>query len=226
MSHKTKLLFAAAVVTPFFVLGVVAAHEESETEDTTNQTTSETETKKERKTGNEGLTLQQRLDKYKTQAKTRLNTAEKLRMQGRCKASQGVVSNIKGRITGLETSREKVYTNLLARLGTLHEKLEDKGIDTATFEAQIKELETMIDTFHTDLAKYKEAVADLAAMDCAADPDAFKASLEAARTLRAQVAKDGQAIRAYLSDTIKPALKSLREQLASQTEPTSNEGEQ
>jgi cell division protein FtsB len=225
--NRKKLLLAAVLVAPLLVFGTVAAHEEETNSDSstqTEQTTEQTETKK--KTGNEGLTLQQRLNKYKDQAKTRLNAVEKTRIQTKCKASQGVVSRVKGRITGLETSHARVYDNLVSRLTSLSTKLKAKDIDTTTLDAQITELKAKIDTFETDLAKYKEAVSDLAEMDCTADPDAFKASLETARTLRAQVAKDAQAIRAYLSDTIKPTLKAIRAEVEAKKDENTSEGGQ
>lgn len=218
MTTNKKLLFASVLVAPLLVFGTVAAEEGDPPEDTS--TTTQTTTQKP-KTGNEGLTLEQRIQKYKTQLQTKLNNAEKLRVTSRCKASQGKVSSIKGRITGLETSRQQVYANLTSRLTDLSSKLKAKGLDTAALDSQIAELQIKVDTFNTDLAKYKEAVGDLAEMNCTTDPDAFKASLETARTLRAQVVKDGQAIKSYLSDTIKPTLVGLRKQLETDT----NDGE-
>ncbi len=57
-------------------------------------------------------------------------------------------------------------------------------------------------------------------MDCAADPAAFQASLEAARIERAETAESAKAIRAFLSDTIKPTLKELRQQFAENADST------
>lgn len=207
MKHTKKLLLAALLILPLFVVGTVQADEQNST---THQTTT---TPKERKTGNEGLTLQQRLDKYKADVKARLSNNEKTRVQIRCKAAQGKVSQLKGRITGLKQKRESAYGNLLDHLTELKDKLKAQGIDTTLYEQQVVVLQTKVDTYQTDIAKYEEAVNDLAAMDCAADPDAFKASLETARKLRLQVVQDGLAIREYLANTIKPMLQTLRAQL-------------
>lgn len=212
MTTKTKLLFGTLLVVPLLAFGSVAAHEG---DDTTTQTDTSTN---EVKTGNEGLTLQERLDKYKAAVQKRLDNAEKARLKLRCKASQGHVSSLEGRIKGLETSRQHVYENTTSRLTSLSDKLKAKGVDTTEYDTQIAELKTKIETFNTDLAKYHEAVSDLSQMDCTADPDAFKAALETARTLRSQVVDDGQAIRDYLSNTIKPTLKAIRQQLEQKTE--------
>lgn len=53
-------------------------------------------------------------------------------------------------------------------------------------------------------------------MDCAADPDAFKASLEASRTALAKLSPDAKDISTYMTETIKPILKTIREQLEAQ----------
>lgn len=163
--------------------------------------------------------LQERLAKRKAELKIRLTNAEKLRLQSKCQASQGHVSSLKGRIQGIETSRAQVYSNMTDRLTKLSEKLKNKEADTAALDLAITELKTRIETFNTTLATYKLGVTDLAEMDCKTDPDGFKASLEASRTSQEQVSKDGKAIRAYVNDTIKPLLKTIRSELESkQTE--------
>jgi hypothetical protein len=209
MSLRTKLFFAAMVLAPVLAVGTVAAHngEDHSADDTTSHSD-------ERQVLSENTTLQQRVEKYKAEAKARLDEAQKQRLQLRCKASQGLISSLKGRISGLETSRQQKYTNLVNRLTSLSDKLEAKSIDTATFDTQVAELKTKIEAYHTDLAAYKQAVSDLAEMDCAADADAFKAALESARALRAKVVEDGRSIKDYLNNTIKPTLQSIRQQVA------------
>lgn len=157
--------------------------------------------------------LAERIAKRKTDLKTKLTNAEKLRIQSKCKASQGSISSVKGRINGIETSRTQVYKNLVSRLTDLSAKLKNKGIDTAGFDAQIAKLQTLINTFNTDLAIYKLAVSDLVDVDCATDPEGFKASLEAARSSQAVVSKDAAAVRTEVNDVIKPLLKTVRAQL-------------
>lgn len=173
--------------------------------------------------------LKARLEERKAALKTRLTAAKLARLKTRCKPAQSSISNIRGRIKGLETSRANVYENLLDRLNKLNERLKTHDVDTAAFEAQLTELHTLIDTFSADLDAYKLTVGDLADMDCASDPTAFQASLEAARTARTKAADSAKAVRTYLSETIKPTLKDLKAQFAqnssdSQKTETENEG--
>lgn len=161
--------------------------------------------------------LQTRLEKRKAELKIKLTNAEKLSIQNKCKAAQGFVSSVKGRVKGIETSRTEVYGNILDHLTDLSAKLKNKGIDTKTLDGEITTLQDKIQTFNTDLATYKQAVSDLAAMDCKADADGFKASLQAARTALETVNKDSQAVRSYVKDTIKPSLKTIRGELETKT---------
>lgn len=165
----------------------------------------------------EAETREERVQKRKDLFKTKLTNAQKTRLQSRCKNSQGLLRSVEGRIKGIETSRGQVYSNLVDRLTKLSDKLEDKGLDTAALDANIETLQEKIDNFNTNLVNYKLAVADLASMDCAVDPDGFKASLEEARTLRQTLRQSGQDIKDFVKASIKPALIELRRQLGGTT---------
>jgi len=217
--NRTKIiLLVMAVTLPLFVAVPVLAHQGPHVaaENTINETPAKP------KTGNEGLTLEQRVQKYKDAAKTKLTNAEKLRVTGRCKAAQVKVDGLKGRVSGFETSRGEVYGKLPAHLEEFSTKLEAKNVDTTTFDTQIAELKTMVEAYQVDLAKYKESVSDLQGLDCAASPDGFKAALEASRVARAKVVTDGQAVKSYLSKTIKPTLKTLGDQVKANRESGGN----
>lgn len=130
--------------------------------------------------------------------------------------AQGIIKSVQNRSTSAEKARTNVYTKLDTKLGTLITKLKAANVDTTTLEQQRTTLEDKIETFNTDMTTYKQAVSDLAAMDCKSDPTAFKASLETARTLRNKLKDDATAIRTYVKDTIKPTLQDIRKTLAEQ----------
>ncbi len=163
--------------------------------------------------GEDSKTLQMRLDQRTAELKVKLSGAEKLNIQTKCKAAQGLVSSVKGRVNGLETSHSEVYTNIVTHLTDLSLKLKNKGLVTTALDADIAILKTKITTFDADLAAYKLAVGDLTDMDCKTNPDGFKASLMAARSAQETVSKDAQGVRAYVNDTIKPLLKTIRTEL-------------
>lgn len=214
MKARIRLALSTGLLVPLFVVAPVLAVEG--TDNTTNPTTTQTT---EQSTNNAQAAqkkqeLQDRLQKRKDALKLKLTTVEQKRLQTRCKGAQGSISSVKGRISGIETSRGQVYGNLVDRLNKLAGKLDDKGANTLELKTEITELQAKVTTFNTDLATYKTAVADLADMDCAADPTAFKASLEEARADLKKVREDGLAIKTYVNETIKPTLKKIRAEIS------------
>lgn len=157
--------------------------------------------------------LQARIAERKLNRSIALNEADKQRVAARCSAAQGKIRSLEGKVQGIETSRRQVYSNLLSKLNNVAEKLSAAGIDTVDLESQIAEVNTQIDDFYVLLADYKQAVADLGALDCQADPEAFKATLEAARESQSSLRQAAQAIRQSFTNTISQTLQGIRQQL-------------
>ncbi len=203
---KLLILFLVTVMALPVILTSVVHAVDNQTGATSATGTTTNETKKQ--------TLEDRIAEHKNTVKTKITSAQKLRLKSKCKASQGKVSSVVDRIKGLETSRAQVYSNTINRLNKLSEKLKEKGIDTTELNTDIAVLQEKIDGFNSDIANFKQIVSDLVAMDCETDPEGFGASLEAARAARLQVHTDGADVRTYLTDTIKPLLKTIRSGLA------------
>lgn len=169
--------------------------------------------------------LQERLAARKQQVQERITAARTQRIQTNCRAAQGKVTSLEAKVQGTETSRQEVYTNLQRRLEALSQKLADEGIDTSALDVQRQTLQAEVDKFFATLATYKQAVADLAAMDCASDPEAFHATLVSVRTMLPELRQQAQTIRSILQDQIKPTLLTIKQQLQP-AETTRTEGEQ
>lgn len=216
MTSKYKKLFSVSTLTLLLTLTpvVATAQGNSSNKRVAQDGTMQTTTVSEETTPAEAEARKTRLEERKAALKTRIDTVKQARIKNRCKASQGKLSSISGRIKGLETSRTQVYSNLLDRLTTLNDRLKSANVDTTELEGQITQLNTLVNTFNTDLEAYKLSVGDIAEMDCAADPVGFQASLETARTSRTQVAESAKAIRVYLTETIKPTLSELKAQFS------------
>ncbi len=163
--------------------------------------------------GSSQKTLEQRVADYKANFKQSLSKAQQTTLKAKCKASQGLVSSLSGRVKGIETSRGEVYKHVTDKLASLQVKLQNKDVDTTELQAGIATLQTKISTYKTDLDAYKQDLADLSAMDCVSDPTAFKSALEATRAARLKVATDSTDIHTYVKDTIKPMLAKIREGL-------------
>lgn len=227
-----RLYGILAVAVLAFVLGLAPATVFAVEGDTTeNETTSTTQ---DDTTGTEDTAddlatrqaeLKSRLEQRKADMKTRVTATRQAALKKKCEAAQkGSIKSLSGRIKGLETSRNQVHENLISRLTKLSERLKTHNVDTAELDAEITQLVTLVDAFKADLAEYKQTISDLEEMDCTSDPTSFQASLEAARTARADAAASSKAVRTYLSETVKPTLKTLKAQFA-QNAPTSNKTE-
>jgi hypothetical protein len=158
--------------------------------------------------------LKMRLEKRKTELKTKLLATEQVRLKARCKASQAVLTGLSKRLDNTAANHTKAYKAINTKLSTLTPKLDDKGLDTTALKNAQVTLANKIAAYETNLKSYQQAVSDLKTMDCVADPTAFKASLETARSLRQKLHDSAADIRTYVNQTIKPILAQLRAQLA------------
>lgn len=225
MKRFLRLLLTITVIAPILAISTTTLlTAKAAVQQTSNNTTSSnSEAETENSTSNEDKDMSDRIAKRKAEFKEKLTTLQQTRIKNRCKQAQtGGIKSLSGRIKGIETSRNQVYSHLTDRLDKLVDKLKAKGVDTTKLESEIAELKTKIDTFKTDLATYKQEVGDLEGMDCSSDPTAFKASLETGRTGRQKLFQDGMDIRNYIRDTIKPTLKDIRSQIVAKDKTTSN----
>ncbi len=193
------------------------ASSNSATTDNMSKTELETKIEKEFVTEGKKLTQADRLKARVAELKIKLTLAEQTKIKAKCVAAQANVKTLESRVDAGLPTRGKAYAELLDHLDKLIVKLKAANVDTAELEKERAALKGKIDTFSSDLAKYKLALDDLKVLGCVADPSAFKATLEAARTSRATVASDAAAIRSYVNDTVKPTLKTLKAEVDKST---------
>lgn len=213
MKSKISTIFVVAVLVFGFVPAIAHAVENSTP---TGNTSTPTVAPRDKETAEAERNA--RLKKRVEDNEARLTTTQKTRLKAKCKASQGKISSVGGKVNGIETSRAKVHSNIVNHLEKLSAKLKAKSIDTVALDASIVTLKEKITTFKTDLALFKLALEDLAEMDCEANPDGFQASLDVARSARKLVHDDSLAIKAHVKDTIKPLLVDIRSKLEPKTE--------
>ncbi len=161
--------------------------------------------------------LADRLKERVDTLKIKLTAAEQANLKAKCAAAQTKVKTLDGVVDKGLVNRGKAYEELLSHVDKIITKLEDGDVDVTELKKQQTELTAKVELFKADLAKYKVALADLKEVGCVADPAAFKAALETARTARETVATDAKAIRTYVTDTIKPTLKTLRASVEKKT---------
>jgi chaperonin cofactor prefoldin len=165
-------------------------------------------------TVNQEKQRRERITKRKAELQTKLTFAQQNRLKFRCKNAQTLLRVTIDKATKIQTRRDKIHTDLLDKLTKLEVKLAATGVNTTEFQAQIASLKTKIETFKTDSAAYLQAAEDTAALDCQADPEGFRASLEASRAALKQLQTDAVAIRTTFAQEIKPRLAAAKAELA------------
>jgi hypothetical protein len=170
--------------------------------------------------------LQDRLNERKNNLQTKLDSFEQQTVKLRCEAAQAKIKVAQGRLNGKGAERMARYNNAAERLTNLSAKLKVKGVDTASLDSQIGELQTMIKNYNELHSGYKQQIDDLVAMNCGNNPEAFKATLLEAREDRAKVVQAASDIKTFVTSKIKPTLLSVREQVNTHDEAdnTVNEG--
>lgn len=160
--------------------------------------------------------IKSRVEKYKAQAGV-VNRAAEARLKLRCNVAQTVTKNVRVKALTLRDNRTKAYKNIADKLAHTVTKLKEKQIDTTKLEEQIATLNTKIAAFTTAAEAYKQAIDDMADMECTTDPGGFKAALDQARTAQRTMHTLATEIRTYVSNAIKPTLVQLRAELAKQS---------
>jgi hypothetical protein len=232
MKKRVQLLVTIILSLVFLPVATVLAVDNdmpvSNTQTTTEQTAEQTvkpEVQEDTTTADYKAKLQERLAKRKEEAKTKLTKAQEKRLTARCKAAQGLIQSISANAKQANTSRSEVYSKVVARMTKLSASLKSQGVDTTKLDADITELTTLVTTFETSMVDLRQSAVDLSGMDCATDPSGFKASLESLRKSRETVAKNSADIRAYIKDTLKPELETIKVGLGGGTQPkTQQEG--
>lgn len=214
MKRKLALGLVSLFTLPIISTTGVALHAQSLTPESTESTTSQTPASATPAADDDAKAIAERIAQRKDLFKTKLSIVEKTRIKTKCKASQTILGTERDRVKVVETTRSELYARLIGNLNDLSTRLKAKNIDTTALNADIVILKNKVNTFNTDHTAYKQAISDIAGMDCAADPDGFRASLETARTSLKTVTDDAAAIRGYLKDTVRPLLQTIRAELA------------
>lgn len=199
LTMNKKLLFVAltSVIAMMFAIPKMASAIETQ-----RSVTPETKTEDQKRTT--------RVEEYKKTFKQAVTDTAKLRVEGRCVASQVM---LKGKITSnteVMTNRTKHYNDITSNLHTLSVALGQKGVSTATLDADLLVLQSKITSFSVLNSTYGQALSDVSLYDCKTDPIGFKAALDAARSSQEALFKSSQDIRVYLTGTIKPLLATLK----------------
>lgn len=157
--------------------------------------------------------LEQRKEQYRAKLQADISKAQQDRLKLRCSVVQANVKNLAGRLGEIQTKRTTAYDAILGELNALVTLLDTQGVDTTNLKTDVTSLSDKVTTYKTQMTAYKQAVDDMTVIDCSQDPVSFQAALNVARSEHDALVTTTGDIRTYITNTIKPALQTMRTQI-------------
>jgi hypothetical protein len=220
---KMKLIIGSGLALSLFAITPMMAYAESSTgtgtgTDSSNATTTTTTTDKTTETkpltaeesAKKLADMKKRLEENKAALKTKLDEVAKKRIIAKCKPAQAIVKGAETSANAISTNRGKAYTKIAESVQKLIDKLKADGKDTAELESALATAKQKAEALSAKMKTYEQTLADIREMDCAADPTAFQAALESARTQRDAIKTAATDFRTYVSTTLKAAVKKFK----------------
>ncbi len=210
--YKKLLVGLSALFIVLFAPGFVTAQtndDSTEAEMTTQSEDLATESTSEDK--------EARIEAYKTKLAKRLTTSEEKKISGVCKTSQQRLENVQTQVEETFSQRQKKLQSIVLKLDDLSVKLGQASTDTTELDAVTVNLTAKITEMLERFTEYQQMLEDSSTIDCATDPQGFKASLEAARAKRAEIKTMSNDIKKYVTDSLKTVLESIKISLVQTT---------
>ena len=209
--NKNHLL-SGAIATMLILSPVVVLAEDSTGGSGSDSSQTETTTTK-TPTAEQTAEMKKRLEENKAKLKTKVDEALKKRITSKCKPAQALVRSAETSANTVTENRSKAYAKINDKVLGLIEKLKAADIDTTELEKAQQAAKAKAEALATSMKTYQQTLTDLRDMDCVADPTAFAATLETARSQRQTVKTLATELRTYISTTLKQAIQKVRAEL-------------
>ena len=150
-----------------------------------------------------------RISSLKTEYRIKLTDKEKELISSRCQNAQKSLEKIADKLETTHTARSKDYQAIINLLSSLSPLFEKKQIDASTLDLLVVSYQQKKEQFETSATNYEIALADATSLDCAANPEDFRAALEGVRAARKEIVT----ITADITETTKASLKTTLDSL-------------
>ena len=160
----------------------------------------------------------ERVEQTKATFPIRLSEKEKNTLALRCEKAQTNLSKIKIRLEARESIISKKYELIELHLAAIQELLIAKQLDTSIIDLLLSNFQKLTNEHYLSFANYQLSLADSTELDCAADPQAFKALIEDVRTKRQDFVSSINSIKDFSSTDLKTSFDALRTRLNSRSE--------
>ena len=221
MAQKAKIFVFGMLLTLFSATNAVNAQTESNatTDDTVTTQQAEIEPAETLEATestvpeDKGTGRAERIKAYKEKATEKLSEAKQKRITSRCVAAQGKVTSLRAKVNTAVANRKTVYQEVGDKLDTLLAKMQKAELDTTKLETAREDMRADLVLLTENLNAYDTVLADLEAMDCAADPATFQTALTSAREMQTALRAEAQEFRQFATTELKAILQDIRTQL-------------
>ncbi len=157
--------------------------------------------------------LNARLEERKAKQTAKPSAAESTRLAARCQAAQQKIDALSKKASAGQQPFKEKYEGQQARLQSVQQQLKTLGADTTKLDAAINEVNQKYQAWVDATTAYNLSISDLKAVDCKADPVAFKATLQSARGETKALHDLRVALHAYIKGPLHDALKEAKASL-------------
>lgn len=209
---STSVLVLALVSFPFLV--IAQENEDSDSlQEVTQTSLDETVEQRSNERGQEE-SAQDRINRIKNNSADKITAAEERRIEARCSNAQNRIQQLQTRQNAAIENRQELYLRVSSRLTEIVQKLQAANVDTTELEVAVDEMTSTITESLNFIEEYTQSLADISDMDCAADPQGFKALLDNSRKNRVEILSGYSEIQVVKNEKVKPILQSIRESLS------------
>ncbi len=161
----------------------------------------------------QSASLKQRVQNYKKQLSYEVKKGEQDEIILSCAVAKENITILSTHLATVHKKRSRAYADMSSRLQKVYERLEEQAFETSKLKANLDELNAKISSYNAEMKSLIRTVDDMKQIDCKTDPVAFIAALEYARNSHRDIISIVDDIREYITNTIKPTMNQIREQV-------------
>lgn len=143
-----------------------------------------------------------------------LSDAEKSRVSSRCVAAQSRVTELGNALEARVGGITGAYDLIDRQLAAVSKRLKAHELDTSTSDVLLVAYRRQTNALKESISKYRMALSDVVAIDCKANPEAFKSLLENARVRRKDVADAISSVNNVLENDMPASFESIKRRLS------------
>jgi hypothetical protein len=163
-----------------------------------------------------------RISELKVKYRISLSDQERTRLIERCDLAKENLGRLSTKVIASSEKRSDVYDGIVSTLTSLRALVATKQVDASNLELLIVDYQRAIADFNIATTAYQTAIDDSLVINCASDPEGFRASIEGVREGRKQSSEAANGVEELTNSNLRTAFDTLKLRLASSGVPDGN----